>query len=169
MKQRRGYTLIELVLVLLLLVLVAAGVFSLAASGSEAFLRLSNRQGVTADMRTGLSYLDVQIRKHDSAGAVSIRQNPFADGQALVIAQPIEGAVYLTWIYVQDGYLCELFVEEGTAVTAEMAGKITHMDEMRLDRVSAEILRVTLVRKSPGLPDLEAGRRIFLRSGGDSP
>ena len=44
MKRRGGYTLIELVLVLLLLVLVASAVFTLAASGSQAFLRLSGRQ-----------------------------------------------------------------------------------------------------------------------------
>jgi prepilin-type N-terminal cleavage/methylation domain-containing protein len=169
MKQRRGYTLIELVLVLLLLVLVAAGVFTLAAAGSQAYLKLSDQQTLTAELRTGLSYLDVQIRKHDAFESLSIRQDPFQGGQALVIGQLLEDETYLTWIYVRDGYLCELFVKEGIAVTPDMASKIVRMDLMKLEQVSSDALLITLVRQPAESLRQESSRLVYLRAGGISP
>lgn len=171
MRRRGGYTLIELVLVLFLLVLVASSVFILAASGSRAFLRLSARLGETADLRTGLSYMDVQIHKHDSQNALSIRQDPFGAGQALVITQKIENATYLTWIYIQDGYLCELFVEEGLAVNPDMGSQIVPMEGLQLKRVSPDALQIVLIRQagspgSDGPDDLTATRLVYLRAGG---
>jgi hypothetical protein len=177
MRRRGGYTLIELVLVLFLLVLVASSVFVLAASGSRAFLRLSARLGEDADLRTGLSYLDVQIHKHDSQNALSIRPAPFGESgssgidQALVITQEIEGSTYLTWIYIQDGYLCELFVEEGIAVNPDMGSRIVKMDGLQLRRVSPDAMQIVLVRQTenpgPGGADAQTATRIvYLRAGG---
>jgi hypothetical protein len=169
MMRRCGYTLIELVLVLFLLILVAIGVFTLAASGSQAFLRLSDRQSLNADLRTGLSYLDVQVRKHDSQQSLSIQPDPFDAGPALVVEQSIEDKAFLTWIYVHDGYLSELFVEAGAAVTPDMASRIVRMDEMRLEQVAADAMRITLIRRPEGENPLEASRLIYLRAGGTGP
>jgi type II secretory pathway pseudopilin PulG len=173
MRRRGGYTLIELVLVLILLVLVAISVFILAASGSQALLRLSDQQGVAADLRTGLSYLDVQIHKNDARDALSLRQAPFSDGQALVIKQTIEGSVYLTWIFIQDGYLCEMFVEENLALTPDMSSRIVPMDGLTLRFVSQDALEIILMRNrnedgSTG-SERQASRTVYLRSGGANP
>jgi hypothetical protein len=176
MKRRSGYTLVELVLVLLLLVLVASAVFILAASGSQAFLRLSSRQSASADLRTGLSYIDVQVHKHDARDALSIRPDPFGGSPALVISQTIGGEPFLTWIYVRDGYLRELFIEEGTAINPDMDSQIVRMDELQLSQVSADTLQVVLIRKdgsegpageSPA--EQKGSRQIHLRAGGVSP
>jgi type II secretory pathway pseudopilin PulG len=166
MRKRQGYTLIELVVVLLLLILVAAAVFTLAGTGSRTYLRLASRQAQSADLRTGISYLDVQINKHDTRGALSIRPDPFAGQPALVIEQTLEGETYLTWIYVLDGYLCELFVSQDTALTPEMASKIVPMDSLRLEMPSADSIHVTLIRETEGLAQRQAERIIHLQAGG---
>jgi prepilin-type N-terminal cleavage/methylation domain-containing protein len=169
LKANRGYTLIELVLVLLLLVVIAVSVFILAAAGSQTLLRLQDRQSQAADLRTGLSYIDVQVRKHDERGALSIREGPFGIGQALVIRQILDERTFLTWIYIQDGYLCELFVEEGVYISPEMGSQIVRMDGLELKKAGIDDLQVILTRKTEGLSLQQASRLIYLRSGGIAP
>ena len=91
MKRRGGYTLIELVLVLMLLVLVASVVVTLAGTGSRTYLNMTAKQVQTADLRIALSYLDVQSRKNDARDAWAVRPDPFEGHPALVVEQNFEG------------------------------------------------------------------------------
>jgi type II secretory pathway pseudopilin PulG len=169
MKRRNGYTLIELVLVLLLLILIAAVVFTLAGVGSDTYLRLAAKQAQATDLRTGLSYLDVQIRKHDTRGALAIRPDPFAGKPALVIRQQIEGKDYLTWIYLYQGSLCELFVASGAKVTPDMGSLIVPMDDLQIEGVGDDAVRVTLSRQAKGQARIQGTRIIDLHAGGIVP
>lgn len=168
MRRRRGYTLIELVLVMFLLILIAFYVFTLTGTGSQTYLRLTAKQSLTADLRIGVSYLNVQIRKHDQQDALSIRPDPFDGRPALVISQELEQQTYLTWIYIYDGYLCELFVAENAAVTPEMASRIVPADELVLTPLAGDALRVGLVRRTDQGRE-ERFRTVGLRSGGIGP
>ncbi|HBP37847.1 MAG TPA: hypothetical protein DD640_03740 [Clostridiales bacterium] len=169
MRRRNGYTLIELVLVLLLLVLVAAVVFTLASVGSETYLRLAAKQDQAADLRIGLSYVDVQVRKHDGQGALSIRPDPFAGQPALVIEQQDGEQTYLTWIYIHDNTLCELFIAEDTKVTPDMGSRIVPMNALEIEAVGTDAIRVTLTRQSDDLTRIQGTRIINLRAGGIKP
>ncbi len=166
MRRRRGFTLIELVVVMLLLVLVSAAVFIMAGTGSQTYLRLAARQTAAADLRTGLSYLDVQIRKHDTRQCLSLQPDPFAGQTSLVIEQNIEGTAYQTWIYVLDGYLCELFVAKDADVTPEMGSKIAPIDSLQLEMPSSDSIRIVLTRQMAGQAQQQVSRIIYLKAGG---
>ncbi|MGI6334597.1 MAG: DUF4860 domain-containing protein [Saccharofermentanales bacterium] len=166
MKRRGGYTLIELVLVLMLLILVASVVFTLAGAGSRTYLRMTAKQVQTGDLRIALSYLDVQIRKNDVKDAWSIRPDPFEGHPALVVEQDFEGRTCLTWIYVREGYLCELFVDESTVITDSMGSRIAPVDRMTLDVQDEGSLVVTLFRQEPDRSVISQSRAISMRAGG---
>lgn len=166
MRRRGGYTLIELILVLMLLVLVASVVFTLAGTGSQAYLRLTSKQSQAADLRTGLSYIDVQLRRHDVQDELSIQPDPFSSKPALLITQQIEGQTFLTWVYLRDGYLCELFVLEGTTVTDAMASRIVPIDGMEIEVLENDVLKITLTRQSPGQAIIRGSRTVILKAGG---
>ena len=169
MRRRNGYTLIELALVLMLLILVAIVVFTLASSGSQTYLRLTAKQSQAADLRTGLSYLDVQVRKHDTQDALAIRPDPFGKQPALVVEQQIEGKTFQTWIYLYDGYLCELFAEKGIKLTPNMGNRIAPMDELTMQALGNDALQVTLTRQAEGQARIQGTRIIHLYAGGISP
>lgn len=169
MRRRRGYTLIELVLVLMLLVLVAAMVFTLAGTGSQSYLRLMAKQSQAADLRTALSYLDVQLRKHDELGAVAIQPDPFSGGPALLMILDADGQDFLTWIYLSDGYLCELTAASGTPVTAAMGSRIAPVDDLDLEPLGDDAIRVTLTRQSPGQAIIRGSRTVAMQAGGIAP
>ncbi|MDW7657023.1 MAG: DUF4860 domain-containing protein [Bacillota bacterium] len=166
--RRRGYTLIEMVLVMFLLILVSFYVFTLTGVGSSAWLRLTDWQNSTSDLRIGISYIDVKVRSHDVAGRIDIRPDPFSGNDALVISRPVGEETFLTWIYIHDGSLYELFVRENAAVTPEMGNKIADIQTMQLSMPSPRQLSVTLVNGS-GEMARSRTRTIGLNSGGVGP
>jgi len=169
MSKRGGYTLIELVLVLMLLVLIASLVFTLADAGSQSYLRLTAKQNQAADLRTALSYLDVQLRKHDTLEQLAVRPDPFNGEPALLITQTAGSQTFVTWIYLLDGYLCELTTLEGTAVSAAMGSRIAPLDDLDLEPVEQGALKITLTRQSPGQAIIRGSRTVVLRAGGVTP
>ena len=165
MRRRRGYTLIELVLVLALLVLIAIFVFVLTGSGSQAYLRLTASQNQDSDLRIGLSYINVKLRSFDGQGMIDLQPDPFGGSPALLLSSDIEGESYLTWIYVREGYLCELFLAESTTPVPEMATKIVAADSLMLIRQPDEALQVILTR-ADGVMTGQRSRTVTLRSKG---
>jgi prepilin-type N-terminal cleavage/methylation domain-containing protein len=166
--RKHGYTLIELVLVLFLLVLVAFFVFSVTGIGSQAFLRLNSWQERTTDLRIGLSYIDVKVHSYDQVNALTIGKSPFDSTDALMMKKEIEGQTYITWIYVWDGYLTELFVSEGTELTPQMGSRIARAESLVLQKPEASVLRVTLTCVSRDTR-VSRSRNLVLRSEEISP
>lgn len=166
MKQRNGYTLIELVLVLFLLILVAGSVFTLAVSGSRSYLRLENNQRRNSDMRIGLSYLDVKLRQNDRQGALEVTNFPGSDQSALRIGITIGDELYYTWIYVYDGYLREMFVPAVREFSPELGSKIIPAKAISFSRPADDALQIVFtVIDAEGVAN-ETTRVFFLRSEG---
>lgn len=168
MRRRNGYTLIELVLVLALLVLIAIFVFVLTGSGSQAYLRLTAGQNQDSDLRIGLSYINVKLRGYDGQGMIDVQPDPFGGSPSLLLTREIEGETYLTWIYVREGYLCELFLAESTTPVPEMATRIVAADSLTLISRPDGALQVILTRDGAATAG-QRSRTITLRSkGGES-
>lgn len=183
MRQKKGgYTLIELVLVMLLLLLVSTLVFSLTTAGSKAWLRLTQARDTRSELRTALSYLEVQVRKADREGAISIEPDPFHGEPAIhlqwIIEQPtIPGLdTASTWIYLHDGTLFEFYTLPGMTKTTTAGRRLVNLDDWMLVVESEQLLRITVAAQtgdngedvSVGEPDSQT-RLIFIRSGGLEP
>ncbi len=161
MRRRNGYTLIELVLVLLLLTFVAVAVFLLTDVGSAAYARIYANRDQAADLRIGLSYIDVRLKKIDGVGKVELLPAPFGGGQALVLTQEIEGLEYETRLYVADGMLRELFSRKGLPVNADMAAEIARADKLEARFIGEQQLVLTL--SSNGESPVSASQWSYLR------
>ncbi len=166
--KRHGYVLAELVVVLFLLILISVFVFLLTESGSQTYLRLLGQQNRASDLRIGLAYLDVQVKRHDQTDGLLIMDRPDQTGQALVFARQAESGRYLTWMYVHDGYLCELTLAQERTFSPEGGSRIAAVDHMHLQELAADRLRVTLLREGPQEVQ-EASRTLLLRSQGALP
>lgn len=166
--KRQGYVLAELVVVLFLLILISVFVFLLTESGSQTYLRLLGQQTRASDLRIGLAYLDVQVKRHDQAGGLLIMDRPDDTGQALVFTREAESGPYLTWIYVHQGFLCELTLAQERSFNPEGGSRIASIDHMHLQELDAGRLQVTLMRQGPETTQ-EASRTLLLRSQGALP
>lgn len=155
MNRRNGYTSIETVLVMLLLIAVSFLVFATVSAGSNAFLNLSEKRGRDTDLRVGMSFIDVKLRKNDAVvqdpkgsaiSGITVVDNPFEPGRALRIQSEEGGRRLYTWIYCRDGQLYELFQVAESTPDATLAVRVAQIDqfELTLDPDDARLVRVSL-------------------------
>jgi hypothetical protein len=76
--------------------------------------------------------MDVRIKKIDGIGRVDSVPAPFGSGQALRLTQRLEGDDYETYLYVDQGYLKELYIRKGEALTPDMASDHARSDSMQV-------------------------------------
>lgn len=125
---REGYSLIELVLVMALLVIFGLTTFTLVVSGGEAYKNIIGKKDANSELRVALSYVNMRIRQNDSQGSIRLERSPNGGHNAVVIQELIEGSSYETWIYWEDGRLREAFVSEGQAVTKDISFVVADID-----------------------------------------
>lgn len=123
----RGYTLIELMLVVALLALFGAATLSLVVSSGNAYKGILGKKDLDSNLRIALSYVDNKIRYNDVKHALRLEVNPSGNGKALVIEEELDGSIYETWIYQSGGKLREVLVEKGEPVEDDLGFEITDL------------------------------------------
>ena len=111
MKQHVQMRSLSTVAALLVLAVFSVGILSVLLGGVKAYTRLIARDQTAFDSRSAAQYLATKVRQTSGSEAVSVA--PFGDGQALVIAEVVEGDMYLTRIYCHKGWLMELYSPAG--------------------------------------------------------
>lgn len=110
---RDGYTLIELLLVMMLLLVFGVTIFTLIYSGSETYERISNNKNAQSDARIALSYLNVKLRQHDYADGIAVKPFPGTGQNALVLYDYNVDGDLETWIFWSEGKLLECLISPG--------------------------------------------------------
>jgi type II secretory pathway pseudopilin PulG len=116
-KKEKGYSLIELMFVMMLLVLFGLTTFTLVISGSNTYKRLTESKNENSELRVAISYVKMEIRQNDTRNSMSIRKNFTGNGNsndnALVIDKTTGKESYEKWIYCSKGKLKEAYVKKG--------------------------------------------------------
>ena len=115
-KHSNRHTLSSLAPILLFAVFTAC-VLIVLLTGANIYKNLLSRDQTTFDQRTIVQYLTTKVHQNDrengiSAGNFDIGTSANA-GDTLFLCEEIEGRTFCTRIYCHDGYLRELFAEEG--------------------------------------------------------
>jgi hypothetical protein len=111
MKERHW---VDIVFALVLFCIFAACVLLTTLTGAATYKKTIQSQQQRFEQNTSLHYIVSKIRSNDNLNAVSLE--PFAGETALVLKEVYNGTTYLTRIYYHDGWICELFSEEGLDV-----------------------------------------------------
>ena len=104
-------------LALLLLGVFGVCVLSVLLTGAGAYRGLAERDREAYSWRTAAQYLTTKVRQSDQWNGVTVED--FGGRDALALTEEIDGEVYVTRVYCDDGYIRELFA----AADAEMAPK----------------------------------------------
>lgn len=126
-------------LVLALICVFGAMLFSLIISGSEAYRRLEDNRLMENDARVAMSYLHVKLRQNDKLGLVGSVQ--LDNGrEALTLISP-ESELMLTYIFFQDGHLYESNVMAGEPPDISVANIIADVDDcvLRYDKAGGVV------------------------------
>lgn len=90
---------------------------------------------------TTLSYLTEKIHQNDTAGSVSV--GTFDGRQSLILKQNYNGTQYLTYIYVNDNNLMELYAKEGSTVSAESGKIILPLKSLDMEMTNSHTVHFT--------------------------
>ena len=111
-------------------------------TGVDVYNRLLDRGRSMYDQRTAAGYISTRIRQADRAGAVRLEM--FEGESTLVFREMIEATFYETKIYARDGYMRELFTEEGATCFPEEGEKILPIQSMTFSETE-NMLAVVIV------------------------
>ena len=129
----KGYSLVELLLVMMLLLLFGITTFSLIYSGSETYQRISDNKNAESDARIALSYINVKIRQHDYTDGIEVKPFPGTSRNALVMYDHYEDADLETWIFWSNGRLYECLISEGEEPDENLSFSIVDIEDFKID------------------------------------
>ena len=157
-----GYSLIEMTIAMLLLVVFGLAVFMLAASSTTTYEKLVDDKNISEELRVASSYLVTKLRQNDQKEAISLESNLLFDSEALTIREVIGDETYVTWIYVNGGALREVTVLEGIEPSDDLSFEIAKVDEMAI-RVSDQSVYIALEKGERTIPEIQVTLKTDLR------
>lgn len=123
---------------LMVLLVFALCIMMVLLMGTRVYQRLLDKGAVSFTDRMSVRYVTTRVRQ---AEAVSVED--FEGCSALVIPETVDGEVYNTLVYWYDGYICEMYCEEGAKLYPEDGEKVIETEEMRFcvegDLLTAEV------------------------------
>ncbi len=150
MKQPRKF-LVDILFVMILFGLFATSALILVTLGANVYQKTVINMSDNFDSRTATSYITEKIRQNDTmlSGTNSIVITEFSNSPALMLKQQLEEEIYCTYLYLEDGNLMELFVNENLSIGDEIAGAgqpITKLSALSFEQPSENmiIIHITL-------------------------
>ncbi len=155
--QEKRKNAVESLFVLLLFSLFAITSLLIVTIGSNIYHSIVEGTDTNSAVRSSLSYVSNKVRAADSGGNISIQEQ---DGmEVLIIRQTIEGMVYHTYIYYQDGYLWENFTQAEDFFQPEMGEKVLEVQDFQMKQEGS-----ALHFRAAGANDSGLTLSLFLRS-----
>ncbi len=119
----------------------AAAAFIVIMIGIRVYQSTVEQMQDTYSTRTAISYVAEKIRRHDASGQVAV--SDFEGGDALVLSDDINGVTYLTYIYAQDDYLCELTVRADAQATRAQGEQVIAVEGFSIEELDGGFLEVS--------------------------
>lgn len=109
------------------------------------------------NLHTAAVYLTTKFRQHDTEGGTELVD--FQGSRALCFSDVIDGEDYVTYIYLQDNKLKELFTMYGSDATAGMGMQVAELTAFDVAETPEGFYEITM--ESPG----GAKSRLLLHPG----
>lgn len=150
----------DIIFVLSLFCVFAVLALFVVVLGADVYKGISGHMSENYNARTSVTYVTEKIRQNDYQGYVSIDE--VGQESALVITQEIEDNVYETWIYVANGELKEIMVNQGDEVRVGDGQTIMSLKSMELERQENGLVQVRV-------EDMDGNgfsSAVYMKSGG---
>ncbi len=141
-----GKRIVDILFVICLFALYLVCTFTLCIIGINVYQKSINDSSENYNIRTSVLYITEKSRQNLSLNRIRI--DSVGDSNALVLSQTIEGTVYNNWMYVEDGYLCEVLMPEGSEVIPYIGQKIMPMSKLELSIDDNNLLKIGVTDES---------------------
>lgn len=131
-KNEQGYSLVEMTVVMLLLVVFGLGIFMLAATTTTTYRSLVEDKSNVEQLRVASSFITTKIRQNDRQQGLFVLTDSQTFGDVLLAQELYGDDYYTTWIYVSNGFLREATVPTGMIPTDDSSFEIAKIDTFKL-------------------------------------
>lgn len=153
---RRGWTMHIISMVLILGIFIITSLF-LANVGIETYKNIVLANNDNFQLRTSLSYVATKVRQSDTRNRTYVEE---VDGaNVLVLGEVVDGASYETLIYYKDGYLCELYREEGMEYDLGYGVEMFEIDDFSIEETEDGMIHVMAQNKMKDIQELTLSLR----------
>ena len=159
MPQRQQHT-VDIFLVLILFFIYAGSALLLSVLGVSSYSRTVSVLQEGFNERSGVLYIAQKVQQSDVGGGV--RLATYEDNDALVLTEQESGSGFETWIFIQDGYLCELQISSGAQIDPSQAQHIMPMEALSLTLSPQNLLSVSVTTDTGTVDNIS----LALRSSG---
>jgi len=102
---------------LVLFLLFSLCILGVLLTGADVYRKITEKDRTTYDRRTAVQYLTTKIRQSDAHGNLAVTE---IDGiPALQLQEQVGDRVYVTHIYCAEGYIWELYAQQGSGLSAK--------------------------------------------------
>lgn len=141
--QARHKHAIDLIFPIALFFVFAVSSFSVLILAADIYASTTDRLSTNDENRTALSYISEKIRQNDSNGAIDMVSVDGTD--CLALSAVYNGTPCTTYIYVYDGCLKELFINDGIPVSLKDGRDIMQIASLSIDRLEDHLYLFTAV------------------------
>lgn len=124
-----------------LFVLIVVALFVLVMIATDSYKVVVEAQNTSNVSRASLSYLDSRIKAADLTEALARGVGP--EGDALVLRENVQGALYETRIYLYEGMLMEEYSLAEDPFSPSKATAITGTETFSFEFLDQSLVRVT--------------------------
>lgn len=140
MNHNKNSSSIETMSVLLLYLLFSILVIFTFVAGIKAYHSVRNTNNNNYALRTTLQYVSNKAKAYRKIGAIDVTEIHGKD--ALVIKENLDGKLFNTYIYENEGKLCELFIEDNTSVDLSWGTPINNISGFDVNKISDKLIEI---------------------------
>lgn len=137
---RRGHS-VDTVLTLFLFGLFAGSLLTVLLLGARSYQQVVASMEEIYEGRTCLQYIATKVSHYSGQGAVEVTQ--FGEGDALALHETIDGCAYITYLYLYDGQMKELFCETDVELAPEAGFSIMEIRQFTVELLTDNLLYLT--------------------------
>ncbi len=138
LKQTKQGKVLKVITVLALISLFFVFAIGVTLVGSNVYAQTTQNSDENYTHRTAISYLVNQIWRADVKDGISI--GTFGDGDAIFLSE----LGYVTVLYVHEGMLNEIYMEEGFELTPESGTAILPVESMTAEVIDGNLLNIEI-------------------------
>ena len=132
---------IDTIFVLLIFCIFAVSVLMVLMLGAGTYKNITEVTRDGRDERAALSYIRTKAKNSDISGSILI--DTFEGLPALCFDEDIDGVVYRTMIYHYDGWVYEIFSEQGLDFLPVDGARIIKIPDLSFERTEYGLIRVS--------------------------
>lgn len=137
---RKNNNQIDTVAVLMLYLMFSVLVIFTFITGIKAYNSIRQKNSDNYSLRTSLQYVSNKTKAYQKTGAITVSE---LNGKAaLKITENLDGKDFDTYIYENDGMLCELFIEAGTKIDLSWGTKINDIETFEIEKLSDKLIEI---------------------------